>query len=250
MREIIHSYSDLDFHRNIGDLIKKHSENKQDIRSTAINLVEWDGIKNILDLGCGYGWFEDGLKGKFNFILGIDCLKENESSFLNSAGKISKTALFRQHVLPCAIEMPDGFFDLVVSAYSLYFFPEEIGEVKRLLNPSGTFISITHSELMLQEGERFFDFTNLRRVINCFSAENGEELLRAHFRDVKYMDYNNAIVFDRHEKKDLAGYIDFKREFISRDADPKKVTAIMLEELEKKGTMRFNKDDRIFLAKK
>ncbi|MCX5810005.1 MAG: class I SAM-dependent methyltransferase, partial [Proteobacteria bacterium] len=246
MREIIHSYSDLVFHRTIGEMIKKHSENKEDIRSIAVNMIDWDGIKDVLDLGCGYGWFEDGLRGGFDIILGIDCLAENESSFLSAARGISKTALFQKHILPCPIDMPDGSFDLVVSAYSLYFFPEEIEEAKRLLRPSGIFLVITHSESMLQEGEKFFDFTNLRRVIRGFSAENGEEALRAHFQDVRYIDYRNAIVFGRHEKKDLAGYIDFKREFISRDADPEKVTITMLDELERKGTMRFNKDDRIF----
>lgn len=250
MREIIRSYSDTGFHRTIGEMIKKRSENKEDIRSIAVNMIDWDGIKDVLDLGCGYGWFEDGTRGGFNLVLGIDCLAENESSFLRAARGISKTALFQKRILPCPIDMPDGSFDLVVSAYSLYFFPEEIEEVKRLLRPSGMFLAITHSESMLREGEKFFDFTNLRRVIRGFSAENGEEALRAHFQDVRYIDYRNAIVFSRYEKKDLAGYIDFKREFILRDADPEKVMITMLDELERKGTMRFNKDDRIFLARK
>jgi SAM-dependent methyltransferase len=250
MKEIIHSYSNLGLHRTIGEMIKKHSENKEDIRSIAINMVDWDGVKTVLDLGCGYGWFEDGLKGEFNIVLGIDCLDENESSFLRAARKISKAALFQKRVLPGPIDMPDSSFDLVVSAYSLYFFPEEVEEVRRLLSPSGVFLAITHSESMLQEGEKYFDFTNLRRVIRGFSAENGEEALRTHFSDVRYADYRNAIVFGRYEKKDLAGYIDFKREFISRDADPAKVMLTMLDELERKGTMRFNKDDRIFLARK
>ncbi|MEI6152743.1 MAG: class I SAM-dependent methyltransferase [Deltaproteobacteria bacterium] len=250
MREIIHSYSDLDFHRTVGKMIKGHSENKKDIRSIAVNMVNWNGIKSILDLGCGYGWFEDGLCGRFDVVLGVDCLAENESSFLMAARRISKTALFQKRILPCPIDMPDNSFDLVVSAYSLYFFPEEIEEVKRLLRPSGIFLAITHSESMLQEGERFFNFTNLRQVIRGFSAENGEDALKAHFRDVQYIDYRNAIVFCRHEKKDLADYIEFKREFISRDTDPEKVMTMMLDELEKKGIMSFNKDDRIFLAQK
>lgn len=250
MKEIIHSYSDLELHKNIGDMIRRHSENKEDIRSIAVNMVDWGGIKNILDLGCGYGWFEDGLSCEIETILGIDCLNENESSFLRSAGRISKNALFQSCVLPGRIDMPDKSFDLIVSAYSMYFFPEEIEEVKRLLCPSGVFLVITHSESMLQEGERFFDFTNLRRIISGFSAENGEETLRTCFSDVRYADYRNAIVFSRHEKRDLASYIDFKREFISRDADPVKVMLTMLDELEKKGTIRFNKDDRIFTARK
>jgi len=146
--------------------------------------------------------------------------------------------------------MPDESFDLVVSAYSLYFFPEVIPEIKRVLKKGGFFLAITHSESMLQEGERFFDFTNLRKVIQGFSAENGREILRSHFVDIQHVDFKNAIVFSRYEKKDLADYINFKREFISKDVDPSRVMLTMLDELERKGSMRFNKDDRIFLAKK
>ena len=250
MTEIIHSYSDAGFHRTIGEMIKRHSENKDDIRSIVVKMIAWGGIKDVLDLGCGYGWFEEGLRGGFDIVSGIDCLAENETPFLKAARGISKTALFQKRLLPCPIDMPDGSFDLVVSAYSLYFFPEEIEEAKRVLRPSGIFLAITHSESMLQEGERFFDFTNLRQVIRNFSAENGEEALRAHFRNVQYIDYRNAIVFSRPEKKDLADYIDFKREYISRDADPERVLTTILNELKRKGTMRFNKDDRIFLARK
>ena len=54
MREIIRSYSDTGFHRTIGEMIKKRSENKEDIRSIAVNMIDWDGIKDVLDLGCGY----------------------------------------------------------------------------------------------------------------------------------------------------------------------------------------------------
>jgi len=250
MKEIIHSYSDLSFHMAIGDMIKKHSENKKDIRLLAISLIDWTDIKNILDLGCGYGWFEAGLSGRFEKVVGIDCLSENEHAFLEAAGRISDNPGFEHRILPCTLEMPDESFDLVVSAYSLYFFPEEVAEIKRVMKKQGVFLVITHSEAMLQEGERFFDFTNLRKVIQGFSAENGEKILKTYFEDVKYVDFKNAIVFSRYEKKDLAGYINFKREFISKDVDPSKVMLTMLDELERKGTMRFNKDDRIFLAKK
>lgn len=250
MKEIVHSYSDLSFHKSIGEMIKRRSENKQDIRSLAISMVDWTNIKNILDLGCGYGWFEAGLKGMFERVTGIDCLPENEQAFLAAAGRITLNPRFEHRLLPCALEMPDESFDLVVSAYSLYFFPEVIPEIKRVLKKGGFFLAITHSESMLQEGERFFDFTNLRKVIQGFSAENGGEILRSHFVDIQHVDFKNAIVFSRYEKKDLADYINFKREFISKDVDPSRVMLTMLDELERKGSLRFNKDDRIFLAKK
>jgi len=103
---------------------------------------------------------------------------------------------------------------------------------------------------MMEEGEEFFDFSNVRQVINNFSAENGEHILRQHFELVTATDYINSLVFVKEEKGDLAKYIDFKREFISKDVSPVVVKAKMIHELETRGMMKFNKNDRIFVARK
>ena len=250
MENIIKSYSDLHAHRVIGELIKKYSENKEDIRETAKKALGWNAVHSILDLGCGYGWFEDALDTGFDVILGIDCLDENEPGFLKAAQRIARKAMFKNMHLPGPIEMPADYFDLVVSAYSLYFFPEVIPEAKRVLHPEGVFLIITHSESMLEEGEKFFDFKNLRKVIENFSAENGESILRKYFKEVIAVDYFNTLVFNKGSGNDLVRYIDFKREFIAKDVDPLLVREKMLSELHVRGMARFNKNDRIFIVRK
>lgn len=250
MEKIVKSYSNLDLHRKIGDIIEGHSSNKEEIRSVAAGLVDWQRVRTVLDLGCGYGWFEEIIDGSFDIVFGIDYLSENREGFLRIAEKIAKEALFLQARLPAAIDMPSGRFDLVVAAYSLYFFPEMIGEVKRLLGDGGQFLVITHSESMLTEGEKYFDFSGLRKVIHRFSAENGEALLREHFDGAVSVDYPNTLVFGRSEGDDLSQYIDFKKEFISVDVNPELVKEKMLAELQRLGELRFNKNDRIFIVKK
>jgi SAM-dependent methyltransferase len=204
----------------------------------------------MLDLGCGYGWFEEVLENRLDLVTGIDCLDENKAGFLKAAKRIAKKAMFEKLQLPVPIEMPSNSFDLIVSAYSLYFFPEAIPEAKRLLCPEGVFLVITHSESMLKEGEDFFDFKNLREVIKHFSAENGETILKRYFSRVTSIDYPNALLFTKNDSDHLARYIDFKKEFISKDVDPALVREKMLEELKTKGSVKLNKDDRIFIAKK
>lgn len=247
---VIKSYGDLSFHKTIGQLIKQHSENKEDIREVAKRLVDFSNVRDILDLGCGYGWFEESFTNGFRSILGVDCLEANKEGFLSTAEKVATGARFMQILLPAPIDVESESFDLIVSAYSLYFFPEVLEEVRRILRPEGAFLVITHSASMLEEGEEFFDFSNLRQVINNFSAENGERLLRQHFKLVESKDYMNSLVFVQEEKDDLAKYIDFKREFISKDVSPFVVKAKMIYELETRGTMRFNKNDRIFMVRK
>jgi SAM-dependent methyltransferase len=250
MSETIKSYADLVFHRKIGELIKKHSENKEDIRDVAKREIKWNKTHTILDLGCGYGWFEETLEGEFDLISGIDCLDENKECFLKASKRIAREVMFEKIQLPAHIEMPSDSFDLIVSAYSLYFFPGAIPEAKRLLCREGVLLVITHSESMLKEGEDFFDFSNLREVIKHFSAEDGENILKKYFSRVKSIDYPNTLLFTKNDSNHLAQYIDFKKEFISKDINPEVVREKMLEELKKKGSVKLNKNDRIFIAKK
>ena len=245
--DIAKSYSNQAMHTKVSEIISAHSENKTDIRSVAKRMIEWKNVRRMIDLGCGYGWFEDTLEEDLDLIVGIDYCSENASAFMQRAKKTSKEAIFKMCALPTTIDFPTGYFDLVVCAYSLYFFPEILPEVKRILRNGGVFLIITHSESMFKEGKRFF---NLRTIIKNFSAENGEAILRKHFQHVESVDYTNSLMFHRGDEKDLALYIDFKREFIKKDADPNLVRETMVQELFKSGELRFNKNDKIFLVKK
>lgn len=248
--DVTKSYSDHLLHARVGEIIRSHSENKTDIRNVVKGIVEWRDVQRLIDLGCGYGWFEDSLEEPLDLIVGIDCLDENALPFIRCAKKTAGEVVFKALMLPATIDFPTGYFDLVVCAYSLYFFPDILLEAKRILCKGGTLIIITHSEKMLEEGKRFFDFKNLRTIIENFSAENGETTLRKHFRRIKIIDHCNSLLFRRGEENDLALYIDFKAEFIRKDADPGVVRETMLGELLRTGEFRLNKDDRIFMAKK
>jgi SAM-dependent methyltransferase len=252
--DITKSYSNHTLHAKVGGIIRAHSENKTDIRDIVKRMIEWKGVRRIIDLGCGYGWFEetleDAIEENLDLVVGIDYLVENADPFLRNAGRAAKKAVFKTCLLPVAIDFPSDYFDLVISAYSLYFFPGILPEVKRILRKGGVFVVITHSETMLEEGKQFFDFKNLRTVIEQFSAENGESMLREHFQHITSVDFCNSLIFHRGDEKDLALYIDFKREFVRKDADPDLVRETMLGELFKKGEFRLNKNDKIFLVRK
>lgn len=249
MDKIIKSYADQGFHKEIGRLIKRYSKNQKDIREEVNRLVEFDKYRRLLDIGCGYGWFIELLPVGFDLIMGIDCNNENEHEFIKICEKKAKETVFKRLMLPAHIDMPSGYFDLISSAYSLYFFPDALSEIKRLLNPDGLFIVITHSRSMLEEGEKFFNFDNLRKVIESFSAENGYGILKNYFSRITYTDFPNELVFKEEDSTALVQYIEFKKAFIEKDVDPETVKEKMLEELKAKKILTFNKNDRIFLAR-
>ncbi len=147
--------------------------------------IPWENnIKTVLDLGCGYGWFEEIMPTGLDLIGGIDCLEENETPFLAAARPKAREALFLRMTLPAPTGLSAGRFDLIVALYSLYFFPAFLPEISRLLKPGGLFLCLTHSASMLEEGEHYFNFNNLRKVIERFSAENGYDILRPFFKEI------------------------------------------------------------------
>lgn len=249
MEKIIKSYADQLLHKKIGSIIKNHSKNKEDIREKIQETIDFRAYHRLLDVGCGYGWFIEALPEGFDFIMGIDCNDENEHVFLKLGKKKAKKVKFIKLFLPAKIDMPSNYFDLIVSAYSLYFFPGVLPEIKRLISPNGIFIAITHSEHMLEEGEKFFSFDNLRKVIECFSAENGYIILKNYFENIEYFDYPNELIFTEEDREDLEQYIDFKSAFIEQDVNPEVVKEKLLKELEKKKVLTFNKNDRVFIAR-
>lgn len=248
--DVLKSYSNVPLHTEIGNIIRAHSTNTKDIRSIANEMIKWKNVKRIIDLGCGYGWYEDSLEGNLGLVVGVDCLPENAPLFISRAKRIGEKVIFKTHKLPYRIDFEDGYFDVVICAYSLYFFTDMLQEIKRILSNTGTFIAITHSEKMLEEGKRFFDFKNLRTIIENFSAENGESLLKKYFSKITTVEYNNSLLFRKGDEEKLSLYIDFKREFISEDADPSLVRETMLAELNRHGELSLNKNDKIFTATK
>jgi SAM-dependent methyltransferase len=247
--DVLNAYSDVGAHRKIGFLIRHHSENKEDIREIAKKALDWRNIHRILNLGCGYGWFEEALENRFDLLVGIDLRDENREDYLRAARAISAACSFVRLELPSPFDMPSGSFDLIVSIYSLYFFPGILPEAKRLLAPEGAFLCITHSERMLEEAEEFFQFRKLTKIIERFSAENGESHLKSYFRSVTHIDYHNSLVFEASDREDLHNYIFFKKDAIASEVNSDLLEEKLLWEMGRKGILRLNKNDRIFIAK-
>jgi SAM-dependent methyltransferase len=93
------------------------------------------------------------------------------------------------------LPFPDASFDCAVAAWMLYHVPDVtcgITELARVLRPGGRLVAVTNgadhwqglSELVGFEGHR-----------SCFSAENGEELLRERFARVERRDATGWTVF-------------------------------------------------------
>lgn len=252
-------------------IIKTYSTNKEDIRDVALRKLKLNRVKRVLELGCGYGFFIEKLKGILHdeaVIIGMDMVENNREPYLHSVASIKYKGEFITGDAEIIRQMPRASFDLIITSYSLYFFPYLIPEIARILSPDGMFVAITHSKNTLREmmgfitacmntlGIQNHDVTVLNKLFLAFSLEEGREQLEKYFADVERLDFNNSMVFDEAHIDDLLYYIKKKKVLIYKevmDLIPDKMSDMercvedkIIEYSRRHGSLLLTKDDAVF----
>lgn len=251
-----------DMHESVSEIIRRHSTNSEDVRELALAGRDLSGTRAALDLGCGFGFMAEALAGRLPtdaLIVGVDAWPANGEPFLTRVRAAGREARFAQLDIAQCLPWPDASFDLVVSSYSLYFFPDVIAEVARVLRPGGRFLVLTHSEEQirdLQEAAGLSAEGRLLDLVHRFSAENGTERLAASFGRVERRDYQNSLRFGPADLADLLRYLRFKvRLMVDCTEAGEQVCAWFEHGLEERvrrvlgqGEIRLSKDDSAFWA--
>ena len=262
-------FRDAEKHRVIADIISRHLSNKDDIRRQAFNSLNLSGSRSILDLGCGFGFFTEALKNRVHAkakIIGVDKYPEYEWFYFQSCEKAGVKADFLSKGIKVIEQMDDHSFDLIICSYALYFFPETIHHISRILKDDGVFITITHAIPHMQE---FIAYVRsilkksgliltidipYETLISRFSDKNGTEMLQAYFSKIKMMKYKANLTFGKGDHEDLVNYFDFKQSFfIPEVVDPNNelhdiVIAGIKEDLETRQGLKITKNDVIFVC--
>jgi SAM-dependent methyltransferase len=256
-------------------IIKAYSTNRRDIRDAVLCGLRLPAARRVLDLGCGFGFFIEKLKGLLPgdaSITGIDLVGGYERPYLDTVASAGYSGSFVKGDAGLIMKMEDGSRDLVISSYSLYFFPHLIGDIHRILDRDGVFIALTHSRHSLREAIEFvgvcmrklgLDFpgeTALSRLLMTFSLENGSGLLDPFFGRVEKIIYRNSMVFGIEHVDDCIYYLEKKRNLIYKEAldrYPERVadlesciTASIWEYAKAHGRVTFSKDDGVFICYK
>jgi len=262
-------FQDAEKHRVISDIISKHLCNKNDIRAKALNHQDLSGYQNILDLGCGFGFFTEALKGRVHpeaQITGIDKYPEYEWFYLQSCKKAGIKANFISNDITFIEQLNKSSFDLILCSYALYFFPEAIEHISRILKDDGSFIAITHAiphmrefttyvrSILKKNGHLFTNDLPYETLISRFSDKNGKEMLQPFFSKINVQEYKGKLAFDSGDHENLISYFNFKHSFfIPEVLDPdnelhKKVASSIKEDLETNEGINITKNDVIFVC--
>jgi SAM-dependent methyltransferase len=166
--------------------------------------VLWDVLvaiapRHVLEVGGGPGELSERLRDE----LGADV------SFVDLSPRMVELA--RERGIDAqigdvqALPFPDASFDVAVAAWMLYHVPDidrGIAELARVLTPGGRLVAVTNSELHLRELRELLGYPS--GLVELFSRENGEELLRRHFAEVERIDADGVVTV--RERAKLVAY--------------------------------------------
>jgi ADP-ribose pyrophosphatase YjhB (NUDIX family) len=169
------------------------------------------------------------------------------------------------------VTYPPRSFDLVLSCYSLYFFPEAVRDIARVLTQHGTLVAVTHSQETLAElirhipptlesmGIKVPELLGIQRLLRAFSSESGEALLRPSFTEVRRRVFSNRLRFGPGELRNIEIYLAMKKRLLLKEvyeASPdcvgaalNQIMAALAAEAAAKGAVKFRKDDAVFLCR-
>jgi len=252
-------------------IIKNYSTNNNDIRAVALGGINISSLRKILDLGCGYGFFIEKLKGRLHpeaYITGIDLVGNNREAFIETVLSIGARGSFIEGNADMIKKIKGNLYDFIISSYSLYFFPHLIKEISRILKPDGLFLIVTHSENSLIEVIQFIPGcmekiglprpaeVKFNRLFRAFSLENGKEKLSSYFEEIELIEYKNSMNFPQDNIDDCVYYVEKKRPFVYKevmDQYPDRVidmesclSQCLYDYAKKKGGIVLTKDDAVF----
>ena len=269
VNKLANDFADVVAHKIVANIISTHSTNQHDIRKVALEGLNLKSGKEILDLGCGFGFFTKALKGKVHpeaLATGIDLCNEYKQFYIDSCKASGLEGKFINSGKFVLSKINNNFFDIILCSYSLYFFPEIIPQISRILKKNGVFIAITHSKPHLTELTSYVkkmliknDFNpglNLpyEKLINNFSNENGYQLLSPWFKKIRKIEFENSLVFSDKDFSDFIKYFRKKHSFFIPDEAGEEVINIIINQVKKdisiKKKFEITKNDIIFICSK
>jgi SAM-dependent methyltransferase len=144
-----------------------------------------DPASRLLDLGCGRGGLVEQIHQPLEYIVGLDPDWESLSEH-----RLAKARPPLPRVVGVNGELPfgDGTFDLVIASWVLEHLPTPLADfkqIRRLLNPDGSFIFITPNRRhpLISLNRLSARYTSLqKKLVQGFYGRRSEDTFPAYYR--------------------------------------------------------------------
>ena len=201
--------------KNLNDRIslhEKYSTNKQGWFNWLFYQIDFSRVNRLLELGCGNGklWQENRIDLRNREIFLSDISEGMVEEVRNKLGTDFNCIVADAEKIP----FKDEYFDTIIANHVLFYLNDlNIGlkEISRVLKPDGILYCSTYGKNHMKEiteiVQNFDSRINLSNhsLYDIFGLENGENILKKYFYNVRRMDYQDSLEIT--ESKPLIDYI-------------------------------------------
>lgn len=233
----------------------KYSQNKQGWFPWLFEQIDFSHINKLLEVGCGNGklWKNNKINLRNREIFLSDSSQGMVDEVRKTLGNDFNCMVFDCEKIP----FKDNYFDAVIANHVLFYvydINKALEEIRRVLNPLGVFYCSTYGSNHMKEINDIVQEFDSRVILSqtklydVFGLENGLDILRPYFKNIKMKRYDDCLVVDK--SKPIIDYImschGNQNEIIGPNLN--KFREFVDSIIQEKGYIRITKDAGIFVC--
>ena len=234
----------------------KYSQNKQGWFPWLFEQIDFSHINKLLEVGCGNGklWKNNKINLRNREIFLSDSSQGMVDEVRKTLGNDFNCMVFDCEKIP----FKDNYFDAVIANHVLFYvydINKALEEINRVLNPLGVFYCSTYGSNHMKEINDIVQEFDSRVILSqtklydVFGLENGLDILRPYFKNIKMKRYDDCLVVDK--SKPIIDYI------MSCHGNQNEIIGPNLNEfrefvdsiIQEKGYIKITKDAGLFICK-
>ena len=234
----------------------KYSQNKQGWFPWLFEQIDFSHINKLLEVGCGNGklWKNNKINLRNREIFLSDSSQGMVDEVRKTLGNDFNCMVFDCEKIP----FKDNYFDAVIANHVLFYvydINKALEEIRRVLNPLGVFYCSTYGSNHMKEINDIVQEFDSRVILSqtklydVFGLENGLDILRPYFKNIKMKRYDDCLVVDK--SKPIIDYI------MSCHGNQNEIIGPNLNEfrefvdsiIQEKGYIKITKDAGLFICK-
>lgn len=234
----------------------KYSQNKQGWFPWLFEQIDFSHINKLLEVGCGNGklWKNNKINLRNREIFLSDSSQGMVDELRKTLGNDFNCMVFDCEKIP----FKDNYFDAVIANHVLFYvydINKALEEISRVLNPLGVFYCSTYGSNHMKEINDIVQEFDSRIILSqtklydVFGLENGLDILRPYFKNIKMKRYDDCLVVDK--SKPIIDYI------MSCHGNQSEIIGPSLDEfrefvdsiIQEKGYIKITKDAGLFICK-